>query len=681
MRILIAEDNEDSRVLLQAILEGRGYEVLGADNGSSALALALATPPDLVVSDVLMPEMDGYGLCRAMQQEPGLRDIPFFFYTATYTDPKDKAYALSLGAKGFFLKPEENARMLDAIAAALKAPQGAGRAPDSARDEAELERGYSQVLFRKLNQTIVRLKADQIKLQDSERNYRDLFDSAPVGIFLAGRRGKYLRVNQAYARMCGFDSPRDMLSRVGSVGSHLGEDEERQEGLLAAMRDLQGQVNTECLMVRRDGSRMWVNLSLGILPSSGGETLQGIVVDVTLRKEAEQALNRAKEAAEQASKLKTSFLANMSHEIRTPLNGIVGSLQVLRAAQGTGDMDEVIGIALQAGERLTSLLSDILDVSTLESGAMRLMEEPFHLNGVLASLEKLFRPEALATGIEFVVTPCDSADELLSGDARLLRQMLFNLVGNALKFTPKGSVRLEAQVLPQASAGRRWVLFTVSDTGIGIDEGKEDLVFGLFTQEDLDCYSRRYQGAGLGLAIVKRLVGLMGGSICFESVKGEGTTFYVSLPLGRAFSVPAAPAPREPRESPEGLRILLVEDDVVNQIAMRRLLEREGFDVQVEGSGEAGLARLGRENFDLVLMDIQLPAMSGVEATRAIRNGQAGQDRKGIPIIAVTAYAMSGDRERLLEAGVDDYAAKPLDVQLLLETIARVARPGSRTSD
>lgn len=680
MRILIAEDNEDSLVLLKAIPEGRGYEVLNADNGRAALALALAAPPDLVVSDVLMPEMDGYGLCRAMQQEPALRGVPFFFYTATYTDPKDKAYAISLGAKGFFLKPEENARVLDAIAAALEAPQGPGPALDSPRNEAELERGYSQVLFRKLNQTIVRLKADQVRLQASERNYRDLFDSAPVGIFQAGRRGKYLMVNRAYARMCGFDSPRDMLFRAGSLGSHLGGDQERREGLLAAMRDLGEQVNTDCLMVRQDGPRMWANLSLGILPSSEGETLQGIVVDVTLRKEAEQALNRAKEAAEQASKLKSSFLANISHEIRTPLNGIVGSLQVLRASPGAGDTGEIVGIALQASERLTSLLADILDISTLEGGAMRLLDEPFHLNGVLAGIEKLFRPEAQATGIEFTVESCAPGDELLSGDARRLRQMLFNLVGNALKFTPKGVVRLEAHVLPLASAERLWVLFMVSDTGIGIDEGKEDLVFGLFTQEDLDCYSRRYQGAGLGLAIVKRLAGLMGGSICFESAKGEGATFYVSLPLRRAFSVPGAHAPQERPELPKGLRILLVEDDAVNQIAMRRLLEREGFAVQVEGSGEAGLERLGRETFDLVFMDIQLPAMSGVEATRAIRNGQAGQDRKGIPVIAVTAYAMSGDRERLLEAGVDDYVAKSLDFQLFLETMARVARPDARAS-
>lgn len=681
MRILVAEDNEDSRVLLETILGGRGYEVLSAGNGKAALALARETPPDLVISDILMPEMDGYGLCRTLQQDPALRRIPFFFYTATYTDPKDKAYALSLGARAFFLKPEENAEMLTAISSFLDASQEGSPAPEIPQDEVELERGYSQVLFRKLNQTIVRLCADQARLQASERNYRELFDNAPVGIFQSSREGVYLMVNRAYARMCGYDSPGEMLSRVGGLGSHFGGDPEHQKLLLAALGSATDQVNTECLLLRENGSPFWANLLLGVLPSSEGGALQGIVVDVTLRKETELALNRTKEAAEQASKLKTSFLANMSHEIRTPLNGIVGSLQILKNGLAEEDRREIIDIALQASGRLATLLGDILDISCLESGSMQLQEGAFHVNDVLMFFEKLYHAEALTSGVTFSVTLDPSCPGLLYGDERRLRQILFNLVGNALKFTAEGTVRLEVHVLPVASMTRRWVLFTVSDTGTGIDDGIGDVIFDIFRQGNLDGHSRRYQGAGLGLSIVKRLAGLMGGSICFESAGGEGTTFYVSLPF-RPVCEPSGTVTL-PDETPElrgPLRVLLVEDDAVNRIAMSRLLEREGFTVQTVGSGEKALVRLGQETYDLILMDIQLPGMSGVETTRSIRNGRAGPDCKGIPIIAVTAYALNGDRDRLLGAGMDGYVTKPLDFQLLLGTMERILRTSLRRS-
>ncbi len=402
-----------------------------------------------------------------------------------------------------------------------------------------------------------------------------------------------------------------------------------------------------------------------------------VTTDITEAKRTHEALRAAKDAAEAASRAKSEFLANMSHEIRTPLNGILGMLQLIKHTPLDMTQGEYVDVATQSSLRLTRLLTDILDLSRIEAGRLPMVTEPFSLAEALGSVEQLFRPVALQTGVDLRVKVDPAIPESLLGDPLRLQQIFNNLVGNASKFTSSGSIEVTAHPLPEFQAGQFRVLFTVVDTGCGIPDDKLDDIFQPFTQVS-EGLRRSHQGAGLGLAICKQLIEIMGGSIDVVSEVGVGTTIYICMPFG----LPSSPSRQSAtdawssavplRTMTRTLRVLLAEDDHVSAVVCKKLLQGIGASVEVAGDGQQALDALRREPFDLVLMDIQMPVMEGVEATRAIRRGEAGEDRKRIPIIAMTAYAMAGDREKLLAAGMDGYVAKPVELDELLDAIQRV---------
>lgn len=402
----------------------------------------------------------------------------------------------------------------------------------------------------------------------------------------------------------------------------------------------------------------------------------GTHVDINERKRSQADLLSAKLQAEAANKAKSEFLANMSHEIRTPLNGILGMLQLLQTTEPNDEQKEYLAGATRSTKRLTRLLSDILDISRIEAGRMDVVETEFDIYQLQDSIREIFDTEAQGKGLVLDFIWDDDLPTALIGDEARLRQILFNLVGNAIKFTDKGEVLVDASLLPSSNPSSVRVLFTVSDTGIGICEEHLKYIFEPFVQAEIS-YTKRFQGAGLGLSIVRRLASLLGGDISIDSALGEGTTVYLSLP----FKIPASK--QKPVElvpygaSPPGRvpkRILLAEDDSLSSLTCKRMLEKSGYSVTAANDGQEALQRLTENDFDLILMDVQMPVMDGVEATKAIREASNLGKKSSIPIVAMTAYAMTGDKESFLAAGMDDYISKPVDKQALVELIKRVLR-------
>jgi PAS domain S-box-containing protein len=393
-----------------------------------------------------------------------------------------------------------------------------------------------------------------------------------------------------------------------------------------------------------------------------------MAADITELKTMEQDLKEAMAEAQAASLAKNEFLANMSHEIRTPLNGLLGMLQLLQLTRLGEEQREYLDIATTSGRSLLQILNDILDISKIESGKLELDDQDLELGDLLDSVLSVFRHQAFMRGIQITGVTDESLPNHFVADKVRLRQILFNLVGNATKFTESGSVSIESYPLEhRLPDGRSLLFFVVSDTGIGIPDDKLDRIFDPFTQVD-GSFTRKYQGTGLGLGIVRRLVVLMGGSIAVISELGKGTmvAFTVAVrPIAREESVPAVTlAACKPRR----LRILVVEDERTNRSVAQRLLSKLGHEVACVESGEEALKLLGEEAFDCVLMDIQMPGLDGLETTMVLR-GRLGLKT---PVIALTAHAMEGDRKRFIEAGMDGYVAKPFELGELQAELERV---------
>ncbi len=508
--------------------------------------------------------------------------------------------------------------------------------------------------------------------------------------------GRLLRVNKALCDFLGYSAEGLQSLSMASVThpDDMPESAELLRALLAGERDI---VDLEKRYLTRDGRVVWARVRTCLLrdPSGAPLHLMTDVLDITDRKSAEQALNEATEAIRvragqleaanealgRAARLKDEFLASMSHELRTPLSGVLGMAEVLRSGR-SGPLNErqqrSVRVIEEGGRHLLSLINDILDVAKLDTGNVVLQPEPCSVTGVCRASVSMIEAAAERKQINLSVDVDRNASPVMA-DARRLHQVLFNLVSNAVKFTPDGGrVSLAARVDPE----RGEIRFVVSDTGPGIAREDLDKLFKPFTQLDTRL-AREHTGTGLGLVLVRQLTELHGGRVEVESEPGQGSRFSVVLPwtlqaglspsrpaVRRIDGVTAGPGPATPAS---GAVVLLIDDDPAAAEVLASYLGSSGIRLAVATTGSQGLDLAATLHPDAILLDIQLPGMDGLEVLRRMR--AEGGDR-GPRVIALTALAMSGDRERILAAGADEYLTKPVDLETLEARIRELTRPG-----
>jgi PAS domain S-box-containing protein len=524
------------------------------------------------------------------------------------------------------------------------------------------------------------LRRVQAELAASEEKYRDLYEFAPIGYFTLESSGQIREANLAGASLLGVERShlvknrfqthldRKSLLEFNNFCRRVTESDAKQ----TAMFRLNG-------TGRKKKAELWVLIEARAIQNGISHGFRMAVIDITERKRMEEEIMErtaelvlAKENAEASTRTKAAFLANMSHELRTPMNAVIGFSGLLQEESMTAEQNEFIEGIRNGGEALLAIINDILDLSRVEKEmGLELEHQPFSLKDCIDESLDLVAVQASNKGLSLSSIVKDGTPEAIVGDHGRLRQILVNLLANAVKFTDTGDVSVSVSSMA-ADDNKHMILFEVTDSGIGIPQDRINEIFEPFIQVERNA-SRKREGVGLGLAISRQLVELMGGKIEAESVPGRGTTFSFSI---QAETLQGRQSDSEERKKEasfgvaslgKSLRVLVAEDDPLNQKVLMEMLKRLGCKPEAVYDGLEVLQALQSQDYDLVLMDVSMPEMDGITATQAIRKFRPGN---GPRIVAVTAYALKGDREKCLEAGMDDYISKPVQ-KTELEAILR----------
>jgi PAS domain S-box-containing protein len=579
-------------------------------------------------------------------------------FVATFFGLSIACLAISVGFVSFFfshrvLKPVQSA--LDAVEAISK-----GESPRRLEESVHDEIGH---LARGINDMVARLQSREASLREAEARYRSMVENAMEGIFRISSDGRFLRANPAMARMMGYASVEELKSSVNDVRLLLHMD---NGGRSRFCRRLIGEGALEGEEVqgsRPDGELFWMEVScrLAAEESDRRRSIDGFARDISERK-ARQGAERELKAAEAASLSKSLFLANMSHEIRTPMNIVLGATDMLQKSALTADQRGYVNLLRESGETLLALISDVLDLSKIEAGKIELQEEDFDLPGLIQQLMDIFSVQAGHKGLRLHSLVSPEVPAALHGDANRLRQVLSNLLGNSVKFTSQGEIFFEASLAnPPSEADDVFeVLFLVRDTGPGVPSEKQAAIFEAFTQAEGVAFGE-FGGAGLGLAITRSLVEIMGGGVWCESQAGRGSSFWVALPFKPAAKTPgSAEAVDFSASDLPPVSVLMVEDNDLNRMLFEYYLEDAACSLTLAENGQKGVEAFRNGNFDIVFMDVSMPVMDGLAATRAIREIERERGVAPAPIVALTAHAMAGDEQRCMEAGCTRYLVKPV---------------------
>ena len=781
--ILIVDDTPENLSVLGELLQPT-YRVRAANSGRRALQIALGVPtPDLILLDVMMPEMDGYDVLSELRAAPATRNIPVIFVTAM-DGTDDEERGLDHGAVDYITKPihagELNARVsthtalrrrisdLNSLKNALWQSEVRYRllvenTPDLFWEvdgqlntlyvspqikkligitPAELigkpiiqifsneadwlrplieESGISQLTRIEVSAThadgsprildvsasvlrgdggavlsILGVARDITERKANEKRLEQLslaVESSPVSVVISDVNGVIESLNAAFSRMTGYSEEEIIGQEMKILRSGVHPDS-FFDALWVRLREGASERYEFCNR-RKDGSIYWVHQAISPIFNKAGEISHFVWVgeDFTEAKHQEQMLREAKEAAEKATQAKSDFLANMSHEIRTPMNAIIGlSHLCLNTQLDPRQLDYLSNIS-SAAKSLLAIINDILDFSKIEAGRLQLEKIPFDLSSVFAHTANLNMAKAREKELSLVFRQAPEVPQKLIGDPTRLGQVLLNLCSNAIKFTQKGEISLECSLL-ELREDSAYVRFSVTDQGIGMTEEELKRLFSPFVQADSST-TRKYGGTGLGLTISKQIVEAMGGQIHVSSVPAQGTCFSFEIPLGLAAlseastatkAKPDADSPVQDHSRPlseeeltplQGLRVLLVEDNKFNQQVAMDLLELVGITCDLAENGREAIEQIKAKTFDLVLMDLQMPEMDGLTATRHIR--QDLQQTK-LPIIAMTANAMAADRDRCLAAGMNAHIGKPIDPNNLYGQLLQWQKAGGAGS-
>jgi len=648
--VLVVDDQPiNIRILYQAL--SSRCQVLMATSGEQALQICRSQRPDLILLDVVMPGLDGHEVCRQLKAEPLTRDIPVIFVTAR-NDASQETRGLELGAVDFITKP--------VVAAVVRARVSThlGLARSKALLAATLEAGAEGMLAVSQVGAIHQMNPAFVQMWNLPAELVEGADG--VGIF-AFMRDQLLEPSS--------ESPQ-WATDPQQGSAHLGFD------ALALLGDRH---------FERRATPFHINAGLGGRVFSFHDVTERVrsqreltLVNQTLESRVEartRDLALAVTQADAANRAKSDFLSNMSHEIRTPINGVLGMAHLALQANPDARQRDYLTKIRFAGQNLLAIVNDILDISKVEAGMLELEETDFSLSTVLAGVFDQMAPAAAAKGLKLLLQVDPALSRTLRGDPLRIGQVLLNYVCNAIKFSKTGDVRVSARGLDDDGTGCE-LRFEVQDHGIGITPAQIAKFFQPFHQADSST-TREFGGTGLGLAICKQLATVMGGDVGVASQPGEGSTFWFTTRLQWGSSGQAGNPQVDHATRPDtlaGARILLVEDNLVNQEVAGGILQAAGAVVTLADNGRRGVDLLLSQPFDCVLMDVQMPVMDGLEATRLIR---ADPRLAPTPVLAMTANGSAADRARCIEAGMDDFMSKPVDPQALVATVAR-SLPGRR---